>query len=376
MSNLNIQVIEDPATFASMRGEWTELLRSSSSDCIFLSWEWLHTWWKHFGKHRRLFLVTVRSGTELVAVAPLTSRRTWVGPLVLPVLEFAGTGTIGSDYLDVIVRRNRESEALNGLASFLASLSMSLRLPRINKESGLATYLGKAMKHRGYDCVQVAAEVCPFIGLGGMSFEDFLGTIGPSHRYNFKRRLRNLDRDYEVCIEYPKTDAERREALRTVITLHLRRWTPRGGSDAFEGAGLIAFHDEFSALANDRGWLRLMVVKLDGQPVAAFYGFRYGHKFCFYQSGFDPEYARSSIGLVMVGLTIRDAIAEGATEYDMLHGDESYKFLWTKDVRQLIRLDIYPPGRLGRAHQQTVRMSAATRRLARRVLRRVEAGIQ
>jgi CelD/BcsL family acetyltransferase involved in cellulose biosynthesis len=79
---------------------------------------------------------------------------------------------------------------------------------------------------------------------------------------------------------------------------------------------------------------------------------------------------------VMVGLTIRDAIAEGATEYDMLHGDESYKFLWTKDVRHLIRLDIYPPGRLGRAHQQTVRMSAATRRLARRVLRRVEAGIQ
>ena len=376
MSNLNIQIIEDPAAFAAMRDEWTELLRSSSSDCIFLTWEWLHTWWKHFGRNRRLFIVTVRSGSELIAIAPLTSRRTWVGPLVLPVLEFAGTGTIGSDYLDIIVRRNRESESLNGLAKFLAGLSMSLRLPRINKESALATYLSKALKTRGYDCTQVPTEVCPFIGLSGLSFEDFLGTIGPSHRYNFKRRLRNLGRDYEVRIDYPSTDAERRDALRNVISLHLRRWTPRGGSDAFEGAGLIAFHDEFSALASERGWLRLMVISLDGQPAAAFYGFRYGHKFCFYQSGFDPDYARSSVGLVMVGMTIRDAIAEGATEYDMLHGDESYKFLWTKDVRQLVRLDLYPPSRLGRAHQQTARMTAATRKLAKRVLRRAELQFQ
>ena len=106
-----------------------------------------------------------------------------------------------------------------------------------------------------------------------------------------------------------------------------------------------------------------------GVNAAAFYGFRYGNKFYFYQSGFDPAFARSSVGLVMVGLTIRDAIAEGATEYDMLHGDESYKFLWTKDVRQLVRLDIYPPNRLGRVHQQAVRMTAATRKFAKRILR-------
>src|SRR5687768_8587819 len=243
MSNLNIQVIEDPATFAAMREEWTELLRSSSSDCIFLTWEWLHTWWKHFGRHRRLFLVAVRSGSQLVAIAPLTSRRTWVGPLTVPVLEFAGTGTIGSDYLDVIVRRNYERESLNALTKFLAGLSMSFRLPRISRDSGLATYMGKALTHRGYECVQVPTEVCPYITLSGLSFDDFLATIGASHRYNFKRRLRNLGRDYEVRIDYPSTDVERRQALRDVVSLHLQRWTPRGGSDAFEGTGLIAFHD-------------------------------------------------------------------------------------------------------------------------------------
>jgi len=112
-----------------------------------------------------------------------------------------------------------------------------------------------------------------------------------------------------------------------------------------------------------------MVITLDGRPAAAYYGFRYREKSLFYQSGFDPAFVRSSVGLVMIGLTIRDAIAEGASEYDMLHGDESYKVLWTKSVRQLIRLDIYRPGRLGRMHSNAARAIAGARRFAKRILR-------
>jgi CelD/BcsL family acetyltransferase involved in cellulose biosynthesis len=368
-SNLTVDVVENATDFAAMRDEWTELLGASHSDCLFLTWEWLHTWWTHFGKHRRLFLVTVRSGSQLVAIAPLTSRRIWVGPLAVPILEFAGTGTIGSDYLDVIVRRTCETEALATLTAFLFEKAMTLRLPRISKSSGLATSLGNALAGRGWECATVPTEVCPFIDLSSRSWDDYLRSIGPSHRYNFKRRLRNLMRDYDVRIQYAQSDEERREGLRHVVNLHLQRWNPRGGSDAFDSAGLVTFHDDLSRAARDRGWLRLMVITLDGQAAAAFYGFRYGDKFLFYQSGFDPAFGHSSVGLVMVGLTIRDAIAEGATEYDMLHGVEPYKFLWTKTVRQLVRLDLYPPGHVGRMHSNAARVTAGAKRFAKRLLR-------
>src|SRR5207245_43184 len=89
------------------------------------------------------------------------------------------------------------------------------------------------------------------------------------------------------------------------------------------GLGLLA--------APDRGWLRLSELRLDGRPAASLYGFRYRDTFSFYQSGFDPAYARDSVGLVTMGLAIRSAIEEGAAEYDLLHGDEAYKFQWARE---------------------------------------------
>jgi len=46
-------------------------------------------------------------------------------------------------------------------------------------------------------------------------------------------------------------------------------------------------------------------------------------RFYFYQSGFDPTYERSSVGLITMGLSIQAALEEGACEYDLLHGEGS-----------------------------------------------------
>ena len=36
--------------------------------------------------------------------------------------------------------------------------------------------------------------MCPFIDLTGHSWDSYLDDLGPAHRYNFRRRLRNLER--------------------------------------------------------------------------------------------------------------------------------------------------------------------------------------
>ncbi|HEU4521543.1 MAG TPA: GNAT family N-acetyltransferase, partial [Thermoanaerobaculia bacterium] len=243
----------------------------------------------------------------------------------------------------------------------------SMRLPRVQESSSAARIVARALAERGWRVATVTTEICPFIDLQGLSFDQYLETLGSSHRYNFRRRLRNLTRDFDVRFEHAETDAQRQEALSSVVDLHLKRWTERGGSDAFNATEVLAFHQELSRLALDRGWLRLMVLRLDGRSAAAFYGFRYGARVLFYQSGFDPELVRHSVGLVLIGTSIRNAIAEGAAEYDMLHGDETYKFLWAHQVRQLVRFDAYPPGYGGRAHHQAARFTAASRKFAKRL---------
>src|SRR5688572_9241094 len=55
-----LSVVDDARGFAALRQEWTDLLADSESDSLFLTWEWLHTWWTHFAGSRRLFIVTMR----------------------------------------------------------------------------------------------------------------------------------------------------------------------------------------------------------------------------------------------------------------------------------------------------------------------------
>ena len=155
--------------------------------------------------------------------------------------------------------------------------------------------------------------------------------------------------------ERVETEGQRAEALGAFFALHGQRWEGRGGSTAFYSASLREFHEAWTRVALGRGWLRFFLMRLDGRPVGAIYGFRYRGTFGFYQTGFDPAYARHGIGQVMIGLSIKSAIEEGADEYDLLHGTERYKSDWARSMRELSRIEAYPPSLRGRVHGRLAR---------------------
>ena len=159
--------------------------------------------------------------------------------------------------------------------------------------------------------------------------------------------------------ERVETDGQRAEALGAFLALHGQRWEGRGGSTAFYSAALREFHEAWTRVALGRGWLRFFLMRLDGRPVGAIYGFRYRGTFGFYQTGFDPAYARHGIGQVMIGLSIKSAIEEGADEYDLLHGTERYKSDWARSTRELSRIEAYPPSLRGRVHGRLAALDAA-----------------
>jgi CelD/BcsL family acetyltransferase involved in cellulose biosynthesis len=120
----------------------------------------------------------------------------------------------------------------------------------------------------------------------------------------------------------------------------------------------------------DAGWLRLYVLRLNGEAAAVTYCFHYNGRFYLYQHGFNPRFWSYSVGVVVLGLTIQSAIEEGAAEFDMLYGDEPYKALWAPEMRQLERVDLYPPHLRGRLHRRTVDAERSVRLLARRMFPR------
>ena len=191
--------IDDAADFAGLRGEWDELLQASESDCFFLTWEWLSTWWKHLADDRELCILTVRDGDELVAIAPFASRmRRCAGIVPVRSLEFLGTGSVGSDYLDVIVRGGREREAIESLADYLAREEAIIELSQVRRGAAVAIELARRLETHGWSVTETKTDVCPVIELAGRSWPTYLTTLGAEHRYNFHRRLRQATGRFDV----------------------------------------------------------------------------------------------------------------------------------------------------------------------------------
>ena len=119
-NNLLVTVIEDPARLEHLSTEWSELLNDSDADCLFLTGEWLETWWRHFARDKwTLNLVTIRRQSHLLGIMPLFTRpRTFGGLITCRSMEFLGTGLVGSDYLDAIIRRGEEEHVSRALIEF------------------------------------------------------------------------------------------------------------------------------------------------------------------------------------------------------------------------------------------------------------------
>jgi CelD/BcsL family acetyltransferase involved in cellulose biosynthesis len=353
-------LVDSAWAFSALRPEWSSLLRASASASPFLTWEWLHTWWTHLRGSSQLRIVAVRAGTELIAVAPF---RMTTGTAYLPCLDMLATGDAGSDYLDMVVRRGREAEALPAIEQFVRSQRTALRLTHLGP-SAVADHLVERLVASGWTRTITAGGTCPYIPLAGHTWDSYLATLGSSHRANVRRRIRGLEQKFEVRFERVTTDAQRREALDQLVQYHDRRFDERG--TAFKTAALRAFHDEVTRRALDRGWLRLFVLRLDGAPVAVMYGFLYDGTFSFFQHGFDERYQQHSIGLVLMALTIRAAIEEGAGEFDMLWGVEPYKFLWARHTRELRNMVLFPSRIGGQLHRGLFHARRRAKALIRR----------
>lgn len=368
---MNLQRITTYKELLDLRHEWNELLQSSSSDCVFLTHEWQATWWKHLAEARDLATLTVRHEGKLVGIAPLAVRDPQLARMMPHVLEFISSGIIGADYLDVIVHPGYETQVLELMTEQLAGMNMMLRFSQLRRGVCLALELTKHLEGHHWSASDTKINVCPYITLEGHTWESYLGMLSSNQRYNFQRRLKNLSKNFETRLEIASSAEQAQKSLDILIELHKQRWeSRRQESEAFQTDAIVAFHREFIKLALDRGWLRLMTLYVNDSPAAGLYGLRYGKTFYFYQSGFDSTYSKQSVGLVMMGLAIKSAADEGAAEYDLLHGDEEYKFHWAHQTRELGRLEVYPPFTRGLIYRRAIDLNRAARRMARRVLTR------
>jgi CelD/BcsL family acetyltransferase involved in cellulose biosynthesis len=202
-------------------------------------------------------------------------------------------------------------------------------------------------------------EASPALALNGKDWESLLASWSKNLRSQVRSRERKLAAEQSVRFRLADDPERFDHDLDSLFALHRARWPEGSGFTAAE-----PFHREFAALALERGWARLWLLEIDGEPRAAWYGFRFANVESYYQAGRDAEWDRYRLGFVLLAHTIREAANDGASEYRFLRGDEDFKFRFASHDHGLETIAL-ARGRLSRA------ALGAGLRLPRPVLRRL-----
>jgi CelD/BcsL family acetyltransferase involved in cellulose biosynthesis len=332
---LEVREITDATALEALRPSWDALLAQAADPTPFQSFEWQATWWRHLGSGR-LWVLAAYDRDTIVALMPLSITHYRGTPL--RQVRFLGAPL--SDVQEILAARGREAAARDALLGYLGRHGDRWDLCDFaDQRQGNALTTNEMPP--GLVPLLIPHRICPVIPLDE-TWEKFITRLSKNMRANVGRRRRQVAKQFRA--EYDVAGpATLREAMEELFALHNTRWRRRGVSGAFAGASKQAFHHDVAEQFLARGWLRLHRLKLDGQTRAAFYCFQLGRRVYYYLSGFDVAFAKYSLGNVLMAQAIETAITDGAREFDLLRGDEAYKFAWKAEERQTLRLILGRP---------------------------------
>ncbi len=322
----------DAQDLSQLEIEWKALTEKCTSTTIYQTWEWNDAWWRVYHGRKKLYLLEVRHSGELIGLAPFYVSR----HLGTPFRRLAFLGTGAADYLDLTVNDNFLTEVTGAVLDWLHHSRefdlVDMQQLRPNAIVKQAIQNDPLQSQRNPICATHQMEPCPYITLQE-NFKEFLDSLSKKMRSNinyYERHLMKLHTSAEIQLVDPVDLDKSMDAL---FDLHQRRWKARMLPGVMGGARTQRFHKLVAQRFQENGWLRLHVIKIESRPVSALYCFKYRARYYYYLGGFDPEHSKLSLGTVLTARAIKDAIAEGCTEFDFLRGAEPYKLKWTSEER-------------------------------------------
>ncbi|HLM02926.1 MAG TPA: GNAT family N-acetyltransferase [Pyrinomonadaceae bacterium] len=373
MSRILIEKADGENIFDALRDEWKRLFAASGGSCSpFLSWEWLSVWYQWFGAAdaRKPFILKAYRENRLVGLLPLCLQEKKVLGMRLRRLAFIGEAQGGADYLDLIAEPADRAEILEAIFDFLKKENCFdiVCLENVSRDSAIAGFSQDSERRettrRFRRNVQTTA-VCPQIDLGG----GWDAVLKSSRRAsNFKRRLKQLEKMPGFEFRAVTAPAEAVAAFERFYRLHENRWAKDGGSELSGHPRLVSFQRDLVEALAGAGLLRFEELWVEGECRASVYGLDDGRAFYYYNSGYDLDWSNYSVGLVLIGLSVKSAVARGRALYDFLRGDETYKFDWANNQAQLVTLDFSRLTPAAIVHEAVNRASLNLRSFSKTVL--------
>jgi len=301
-------------SFDSLTSYWLKPRSALKWDCIFVLPPWLEVWWRELGSGRDLYLCAVKQRGTIIGVSPLLLQE--------DVACFIGSVDV-CDCLDFVIAPGSEQDFFNILLDDLRRKGISrLSLRSLRPDSTVLTHLVGISEERGYRVSCNVEDVSLELDLPP-TWEEYLGILNRKQRHEVRRKLRRLREEGEVNYRM----IEDSETVADAIEFFLKFFRESNkDKEIFMTTERESFFRSLAKAMAQARLLKIGILELDAQPVAAILYFDYNNTVYLYNNGYDPQYSSLSVGLISKILCIKDSIERGRRKFDFLKGAEEYKY--------------------------------------------------
>ena len=336
------------------------LIGASPHRSVFLTSDWLDTWYSCFGSSHDVVNLAVQRGTDLIGAAPLAVTRP-SGRRDVRRLVVAGQHPTAGEHLDLIAARGEEATVAESVATVLTGALRRrwdvLTFQRILADSPLLPMFEGALRGAGCRTRVIPTGSSPYPELPS-TLEDLLEQKSKNFRSQVRQSRNRLNRLGEVRVERLGDDLDLEEGFDELVRLHRARWAE---ASSFDTDAKAEFHSQLSRRLAKKDQLFLSLLKVGGTTIGARYDFVYDDRIWCIQGGWDPEHSSARPGMFLTEDVISWGIDRGLREYDFLGGDADYKTRWSTGERGLVTLVAANPATM-RGRLYGLRMASEDRR--------------
>lgn len=354
------------AEFSGYKENWDKLLEGSDLTSYFLTWEWLYSFWLSlYDINHELRIYTFKVGTKLVGILPLYLHKSFINGFWVRKLHFLGDG-VASDRMDLICLPGYHKACCDLFYRDVFIKKKNnfdmIEFQSMCDESYLLEYFKE--KEKSHFLKEI---VCPKVVLPE-TYKEYLDRYNSRKRNRIKKRSKKIYEDFEsVEIEYHSLK-HRKDLLDTLFDLHKKRSdVVRNGKSSFCNNYRKEFNTFLCENCENES-VFFSIVKINGKIASILYLFLYKRNLYYYQNGWLPKYADYSIGMFHLYETIEYAIGKGYLTFDLLRGDEPYKYKLKGEESKTYTFTCFSRSFLGIFYKYLYSLSKKTKYIIKRSL--------
>ncbi len=325
--------------FTEVAAEWDALVSASPDGSLFETSEWITRWMASYWPAGETMFLLVRDGPTLVGAVPL---------LIDEDGEIGCSGTLTLPrnshvpHASLVAAPGRRREVLDAVFEHLAVERRVTRviLPGMERDSAAWDDTVDVVRRRDLHWFPWEAMAIPRIRLAS-TWDEYLKTRGSHVRSELKRKLRNVEKTDAVEWVVATTPESCAHVLPDVFRIEAKSWKQAAGTSFLLDHGAGPFYDSLAHHAAERGWLRLYVLYLAGNPVAHLFGIVYKNEYLALKTSYDESAKSLSPGAALMAYALRDAFAQGYDAFDFLGVESKWKADLATEVRHWSRACVF-----------------------------------